>query len=192
MAGHCKDADTTTFLEIDPTVIALSERRFSYLRDGRQRCASISIKLGDGRLLLRKEAGGTFDVIVGDAFASDSIPAHLLTRDAVVEFARVLKPQGILAYHTSSRYFELEHVVAADARAAGLYAFSVLDTGRSDDASQRRASSRWVFAARDPAMIGRLKTSLAKQAGIREIGSGEGGPVWTDQRHSLVAILRGS
>src|SRR3546814_20237583 len=84
-------------------------------------CSSdlVPIVLGDARLELAKQPPGRFDILVIDAFSSDAIPLHLLTREAVGIYARVLKPDGILLIHISNRFFDLEPVLAAEAKASG-------------------------------------------------------------------------
>src|SRR3546814_1398052 len=84
-------------------------------------CSSdlVPIVLGDARLELAKQPPGRFDTLVIDAFSSDAIPLHLPTREAVGIYARVLKPDGILLIHISNRFFDLEPVLAAEAKARG-------------------------------------------------------------------------
>src|SRR3546814_4657455 len=87
------------------------------------------IVLGDARLELAKQPPGRFDILVIDAFSSDAIPLHLLTREAVGIYARVLKPDGILLIHISNRFFDLEPVLAAEAKARGWSAALRMDPG---------------------------------------------------------------
>jgi spermidine synthase len=119
---------TYDFYEIDPGVahIAGDAALFPFLKD----CpAGHTLTLGDGRLMLRKAADASYDAVLLDAFTSDSIPTHLLTREALAEYLRKLKPQGLLILHLSNRYFNLTPVVAAAARDLGVYGAARLRVG---------------------------------------------------------------
>jgi spermidine synthase len=105
--------------EIDPGVIRIASDAalFPFLHE----CApSHRIIQGDGRLRLRNAPDAEYDQIILDAFTSDAIPAHLLTREALAEYLTKLKPDGVLTLHLSNRYFKLAPVVAAEARDLGL------------------------------------------------------------------------
>lgn len=124
-----------TFFEIDPHVafLARSSGHFRYLND----CAKSSpIVLGDARLSLRSVPNGSFGVLIVDAFSSDAIPVHLLTREAIELYLSKLRPDGILVFHISNRYLDLTLVLASLAREAGLAAHIQFFTKL--DSSQRR------------------------------------------------------
>src|SRR3546814_1330524 len=107
-----------TFFEIDPAMVRIARdpAKFTFL----SHCAPDTPNvLGDARLELAKQPPGRFDTLVIDAFSSDAIPLHLLTREAVGIYARSLKPDGILLIHISNRFFDLEPVLAAEAKARG-------------------------------------------------------------------------
>ena len=120
LAAWSRPGDVFRFYEIDPEVARLSEGSrpvFTYLRDAR---GEVSVSLGDGRLVLEREAPQAFDVLVVDAFSSDAIPTHLLTREAFGVYLRHLAEGGVLAVHVTNRYVDLKPVVrgaAARARA---------------------------------------------------------------------------
>lgn len=119
VATYLEPGWSMTFFEIDPLVAAVASdaRYFTYLSDVATRP---TIVLGDARLSLRDVESGRFDAILVDAFSSDSIPTHLLTVEAIAEYARVVKPGGIILVHTSNRYYDLAPAVAAAAGANGL------------------------------------------------------------------------
>src|SRR5439155_21237654 len=105
--------------EINPLVQILANSEFTYLKDARERGADVGVVLGDARLSLERQAPQNFDVLAVDAFTSDSIPVHLLTKEAVALYFRHLKPTGVLAVHVSNRYLDLEPVVQRAAAALG-------------------------------------------------------------------------
>ena len=119
LACYAEPGDDWTYYEIDPAVvdIARDPNRFTYLAA----CApDMPIVLGDARLTLADAPDGHYDVILVDAFASDTMPVHLMTKEAMALYLRKLKPDGIVALHVSSRYMELVSVVAGIAQANGL------------------------------------------------------------------------
>jgi len=114
LAAYGRAGDTLRFYDINPAVISVAKTQFTYLAD----CpAHIDLVLGDARLSLAREPGQRFDMMVIDAFSGDSIPIHLLTREAFQIYWRHLKPDGVLAVHISNHYLDLAPVVklAADA-----------------------------------------------------------------------------
>src|SRR3546814_11158604 len=106
--------------------LAREPEKFPFLSD----CApGAPIVIGDARLRIAEQPAGHFDIIVIDAFSSDAIPLHLLTKEAIGIYARALKPDGILLIHISNRFFGLEPVPAAGAQARGLPAANPMDPG---------------------------------------------------------------
>ena len=141
-----------TFYEIDPTVerIARDPRYFTFLAD----CpADVTVVLGDARLSLQRAPDGQFGVLILDAYNSDSLPMHLITREALALYLRKLAPDGVLAFHISTRHLDLKSVLANLALDAHLYALHMNDfTGNSGHA-QGRFSSRWLVMTRTPASV---------------------------------------
>src|SRR5690606_11881108 len=113
MAAYATPEEDWTFLEIDPAVIDVATRTnwFTFLRESHAR--SIEIIEGDARLRLEELPDTTFDLLVLDAFSSDAIPVHLLTREALALYLRKLQPDGWIVAHISNRYLDLESVWAA-------------------------------------------------------------------------------
>ena len=115
IAAYGTPGDRYTFYELNPLVLEVANQQFSFLRDSE---ASIDVVLGDARLSVGKEPPGVFDVLAVDAFSGDSIPVHLLTREAFELYFRKLKPSGVLAVHVSNKYLNLQPVVRAAAASA--------------------------------------------------------------------------
>lgn len=176
-----------TFFEIDSTVerIARDRRLFTHLA---ATPASVDVKLGDGRLLLAQSSQETFDLLVMDAFSSDAIPLHLVTREAIeLAFSR-LRPDGVLVFHISNRYLDLEPVLGAIARDMELQAKVNFDTNVTPN--QRRTgkqASHWVVMTRSVPAMGRLASDARwraiENAAIR---------AWTDDFSNILSIFQWS
>ena len=124
LAAYGKTSDYFRFYEINPQVLDIANNYFSYLRDSPAR---IDVVLGDARLSLENEAAQNFDVLAVDAFSGDAIPVHLLTHEAFALYLRHLKPEGILAVHTSNTYLNLSPVVQLLAQEAGCDAQMIIN-----------------------------------------------------------------
>jgi spermidine synthase len=116
LAVYGRPGDSFRFYEINPAVVQIASRDFHFLDTS---AAQTEVITGDGRLALAKEAPGSFDAIVLDAFSDDSIPVHLLTKEAFQIYFRLLRPEGVLAIHLTNRYLDLEPVVESLAAAFG-------------------------------------------------------------------------
>ena len=121
VATYVEPGWSMTFFEIDPVVaaVAADPGLFSYLSSAAERP---TVVLGDARLSLRSIPAASYDAVVVDAFSSDAIPTHLLTTEAMTEYARVVKPGGPILVHITNRYYDLAPAVAAAGRAIGLHA----------------------------------------------------------------------
>lgn len=121
IAAYTRPVDTLTYFEIDQVIVDLArdEQFFTYLSDA---SAAPEIRLGDGRLLLAEWPAGSLDLLVLDAFSSDSVPTHLLTREAMATYERAIRPGGFIAFQLTNRHFDLVGAVSATASAAGLEA----------------------------------------------------------------------
>lgn len=117
VAAYGSPSTHVTFFEIDPQILEIAHNQFSFLR----RCAAnCDVLIGDGRLLMEQRGFQEFDVVLLDAFNSDSIPAHLISREAVRMYATKLKPDGILLFHVPSRYLQVADLAISVARDEGL------------------------------------------------------------------------
>jgi hypothetical protein len=154
LAAHSHAGQRWTFYEINPAIerIAKDRRYFTYLAD----CiANYQVVIGDARLKIASAPDGAHDVIVLDAFSSDAIPVHLLTREAIALYFRKLRSGGVLAIHISNRYLDLEPVLAALVRDAGLTGRIADDNGVSNQEQiEGKLSSTWVVVARSPEDLG--------------------------------------
>jgi SAM-dependent methyltransferase len=170
--------DVYRFYEINPAVIGIARRDFTYLADSE---ATVDTAVGDARLTLEREPPQQFDVLAIDAFSSDAIPVHLITSEAVAVYRRHVRPGGIIAFHVTNRFLDLVPVVEALARANGLAATLVADAG--DDFSSR---SDWVLLSDDPASLARpliaeAATPIVPRPDWR---------LWTDDFNNLVQVLK--
>ena len=179
IAAYGQPGDWIKFYDINPQVIEFANKEFTYLSGSK---AKIDIALGDARLVLEREEPQHFDILAVDAFSSDAIPVHLLTRQAVEVYLRHLNPEGILAFHVTNRYLDLVPVVKDIADALHLQAVHV-----ADDADGVYASTDWVLVARDAALFD--KEPLADNT--TEIDSDPARRVWTDDFNNLFKALKG-
>jgi hypothetical protein len=187
MACYGTSGQRWTFFELDPTVarIAQDPSLFSFLRDcvgGRS-----GIVLGDGRLSLQRAPDHSFGLIVVDAFNSDSIPVHLLTREAVALYRSKLIPGGVIAYHISNLYLDLHPVVAALAQDAGLVAYARDDFDVTPvQASAYSFQSEWVVLAQAGPDLG----GLPEAPNWYRLLARPGDPVWTDQYSNVLRVFK--
>ena len=171
-----------TFYEIDPRVVDYSrDRVFSFLGD----CApQAEIRLGDARIALESEPAQQYDVLAVDAFSSDAIPLHLLTREALRAYGRSLKPDGLMLIHISNRYVDLRPVIAAHALENGWIALMRDDPG---DPENGISASFWVAISADALPMAKL-LQYNTQADWIELGDPIGEP-WTDDYATILPYL---
>jgi spermidine synthase len=152
VATYVRPGDHLTFFEIDPAVrrIALDPSKFFYVRG----CARgpVDVVMGDARLSLEKTPAGSFDLLMVDAFSSDSVPTHLMTEQAMRTYLRVLKPGGLVMLHLSNRNLDLGGVAEASMRRAGGYTLQQLYWSNEKNV-YREISSQVLIAAPDPATL---------------------------------------
>ncbi len=179
LAAYGQPGDLFRFYDIDPAVIAVAQREFGYLRNSR---AHVEIVLGDARLNLEKEAPNRFDLLVVDAFSGDSIPVHLMTREALAVYRAHLSDQGVIAFHVSNRFLSLAPVVAKLAEDQGMQAMLVAD----DLPAEPAARSDWVLvtASRASLMRPELVDALQQPPAI------QGLHVWTDDANNLFKVVK--
>ena len=179
VAAYGRPGDYYRYYEINPLVLGLARHEFFFLPDCK---AKLDVAMGDARLSLEREAPENFDVLAVDAFSSDSIPVHLLTKEAMLLYFRHLRADGILAVHISNRYLNLQPVLLGETQATGNVA-RLVDT--EDDETQDVFGATWV-----------LITSPA--TGFTPEILGESGPLkieksvrlWTDDYSNLFQILK--
>lgn len=183
LAAYARQGDFLCVYEINPAIRDLARRRFGFLDE----CgAEVEVVMGDARLSLERElaarAARAFDVLALDAFSSDAIPVHLLTREAFETYLGHLAPRGILAVHVSNRYLDLSPVVERLADHFGLAAVSVNDPGGDEWWAY---SSTWLLLSRDPEILARPGIADAADA----CGTGAGADLWTDDFASLWPLV---
>jgi SAM-dependent methyltransferase len=178
IAAYGRTGDSYVFYEINPLVVQIANREFSFLRDS---AAQVKVVLGDARLSLEREQPENFDVLAVDAFSGDSIPVHLLTREAFLLYFRHLKPNGILAVHISNKYLDLEPVVEAASTALGKRAY-LFDN--APDAHRGIHHATWVLLGSPEAYAGKEQ--------ITRTGTAVSGrqQLWTDDYSSLLGVLK--
>ena len=179
LAIYGSKGDVYRFYEINPDVIEVAQRDFTFLSDSD---ATIELALGDARLSLEREPAQSLDVLAIDAFSSDAIPVHLITSEAVGIYRRHLKPGGVIAFHVTNRFLNLIPVVEALAQAHGLQVMHLPDGGL--DAMATR--SDWVLLTTDVRLLARPE--LAGHA--QEIVARRDWRLWTDAFNNLVQVLK--
>ena len=201
LATYGRTGDHIQFFEIDPAVVRLSRDAgyFTYLERSK---ADVEVVLGDGRISLareREQNAPRFDYLIVDAYSSDAVPLHLLTREAIALYLDSLQPDGLLAIHTSNRHFDLLPVLARIAEEVHLSTVSI-ESGAVPKVFSGGAS--WVFLARDAARIDELARTGEKRhralgqesssrPAVRRATSAElaRAPLWTDDYSDLYRAL---
>jgi SAM-dependent methyltransferase len=179
IATYGSKGDVYRFYDINPGVIDIAQRDFTYLSKSD---ATIELPLGDARLKLEREAPQQFDVLAIDAFSSDAIPVHLITREAVEIYLKHMKPNGVIAFHVTNRYLNLVPVVEGIAHALDLHATWIYDSGEDPLGN----SSSWVLVAKDPAPLNHPRLADVAMA----IEPRRDWRVWTDDFNNLVQVLK--
>lgn len=182
LATYGRDADEYDMLEINPDVVDIANEYFTFLRDSR---ATIRTHLGDGRLVLERMPNRRFDLLVLDAFSSDAIPAHLLTREAFALYRQRIKAGGVLAVHVSNNHLDLAPLVHRLSDDSGLESRVIESPGDSKRCIQR---ALWVIVAdRDHELWQHELLSEAQPASKADLADA---PMWTDQSHDLLSVLK--
>jgi SAM-dependent methyltransferase len=173
--------------EIDPAMVGIARTRFTFLRS----CApQARIVLGDARISVSRLAPGSLDILALDAFSSDAVPMHLLTREALGVYRRALAPNGLLLVHISNRYLDLAPVLAAAAQKDRWAAAGFDYEPSKEDLAHNLSVSIWVAMSPDPETIERLKqASGADRIKWRPLRPRPGFEGWTDDHASILPIL---
>jgi len=185
IACYAQAGQRFTFYEIDPAMerIARDPRYFTYLSD----CpAPVGVILGDARLSLKDAPDSCYDMIILDAFSSDAIPIHLVTREAIRLYLAKLKPGGILVFHISNRYLDLKPVLGNLARDAGFISLGSSDLKLSDeDLKKKKSASIWVVMARTQADL----RGLARDQRWHTLPVRPGDALWTDDFSDILSVF---
>jgi hypothetical protein len=189
LACFAKPGQAWTAYEIDPTVIAIAtdSERFSFI----SRCKpDMRIVLGDARLTLANEAPGTYDVLVADAFSSDSIPLHLMTAEAFDGYGRALDENGILMVNITNRYLDMEPVLAALAAQRGWSGWVRHYRPDAQALARHDTESRWVMLTRNEARATQVLNAAGSAPGDWSRLRGRSDvEAWTDDFSSILPIL---
>lgn len=179
LAVYGRPGDYFRFYEINPQVIDLAQREFSFLKDNP---AKTDLVLGDARLSLEKEPPQSFDLLAVDAFSGDSIPAHLLTREAMAIYLRHLKEDGVLAFHVTNRFLKLAPVTRILADLFDMESVRILDEAKDSHLYR----SDWVLVSRNRALLARAEIA-ANAVPIDEL---PGLKPWSDDFNNLFDVLK--
>jgi hypothetical protein len=184
IAAWMQPADTLTFYEISPRVVDIARSEFTFLADTP---AKTQLVMGDGRLSLEREPPRGYDVLGIDAFSGDSIPMHLVTREAMALYVKHIKPDGVIVFQATNRYIDLLPVVKRLAAEFGLEAVNISDTPEAEEGPQ------YWYSSTDQVIVTRNRRLLewpriAEVA--EEIEDRPDLPVFTDAHHNLLRILK--
>lgn len=179
LACHAREGEAWRFFEIDPTIVRIASdtRYFSFLS---QCMPKPDVVLGDARLTMTKEASNSYDLIIMDAFTSDAVPVHLLTREAIQLFLDKVKPDGVVLLHISNRYLDLESMLGATLKSMpGIEGFMLTDDNA--DGSYAQSSST-------VALFGKSKAALAPFRDMEEKSEfpDKGFRAWTDDYSDIL------
>lgn len=180
IAAYGQQGDVFRFYEIDPLVERIARELFTYLRESP---AHTDVVLGDARFSISREHGDPFDVIVLDAFSGDAVPVHLLTQQALALYRKHLAPDGILAFHISSQYLDLEPVLAREAQQAGMRAITIQSAG---DESHGIFIAEWVLLTNNERFLAQPEVAHAALPSATRSNVG----LWTDDYSSILPILK--
>jgi hypothetical protein len=180
LAAYGRQGDTLRIYEINPQVLEIANNNFTYLKDTK---AKVETALGDGRLLLEAEPSQQFDMLVMDAFSGDSVPVHVITKEAFATYFRHLKPEGILAVNITNAYLDLEPVMERAASAfnkvALVYHYSPEDETYCFGCSWTLIMDR-ATTGKYPALMRDVKI-LKPERPFR---------IWTDDFSNMFSILK--
>ena len=180
IAAYGRPGDVYRFYDINPLVVGIARTWFRFLPECK---AKAEVVLGDARLSMEREAPQNYDILAIDAFSSDAIPIHLLTREAFELYFRHLQPGGVLAVHVSNKHLDLAPVVDTLARALGKHAV-LIDSDDDDDKGVYSAT--WVLVSGRQnffqfPLIFKAATPVTSKPGLR---------MWTDDYSNLFQILK--
>ena len=178
LAAYGKPGDRFRFYEINPEVIRLARKHFTFLKDTPSDCEIIT---GDARLSLERENAQEFDVLVLDAFSGDAIPTHLLTREAFALYDRHLASDGVLCVHISNLHFDLRPIVHG---LASEFDWKSLGIQNDDNEAEATSMAQWVLLSRD-VISEEIRTAATGRFSLHQRRL-----LWTDEFSNLATILR--
>ncbi len=176
-----------TIYEIDPQMVEVARTRFSFL----SRCApDARIVVGDARLSIAREPRNSLDVLAVDAFTSDAVPMHLLTREALAVYGQAVQRDGIVLFHISNRYLDLKPVVADIAASGGWASAMMVYQPNAEESDLNATISVWIALSRNPETLQRLIAVSGEDGPNWEVlDPTPGFAGWTDDHASILPIL---
>ncbi|MBI4196175.1 MAG: fused MFS/spermidine synthase [Betaproteobacteria bacterium] len=180
LATYGRAGDVYRFYEINPQVVEIAQKEFSFLGKSGARIETV---LGDARLAMEREPPQNYDLLVIDAFSSDSIPVHLVTREAFAVYLKHVKADGVIAFHVTNRFLQLAPVVKRIADEHGLHTALIVDEAEDNDSL---AKTDWVLVSRQRERLEHREIAGAAS----EIGEIPGLRLWTDDFNNLFQILK--
>jgi hypothetical protein len=187
LAAYRAPAQHWTYYEIDPVVerIARNEEYFTYLKACGSACTVVT---GDGRVSLNRASSDQYGVIVLDAFSSDAVPMHLMTKEALALYLSKLAPGGVIAFNISNWHLTFSPVLARLAQDAGLAALWQREPSDAGSWKTGKFPSEWFVIARDRRDFGALVTDARWKVPTVPAGT----PLWTDDFSNILSVLRRS
>lgn len=184
LAVYAGEKDTIVFYELDPQVAEVAWEEFTFLDDVP---GEVEVVIGDGRLSLEREEPRRYDVLAIDAFSGDSIPMHLITREAMAVYMKHLEPDGAIVFQATNRYIEIAPVVQKLAQEYGMTAVLVSDEPPLiEDQRYWLSSTDQIIVTRNQAI---LQAPVVRDAAV-VIEAREGFPAFTDDYTNLLRILK--
>jgi SAM-dependent methyltransferase len=187
LSCYARPNQAWTFFEIDPAMVEVARSRFSFL----SRCApQVRMVLGDARLSLQRQPAGAIDILAVDAFSSDAVPMHLLTREALRVYGAAVQRDGLVLFHISNRYLDLKPVVADLAAREGWTAAMLQYVPDERDEVLNATISVWIALSRNPATVERLVALSGDDAVYWEpVVPQPGFAGWSDDHASILPII---
>jgi hypothetical protein len=177
---YAQPGHTYRIYEINPDIVRLAHKHFTYLADMKKRGAILEEVVGDARLALEREEAQGFDVLLLDAFSGDSVPVHLLTSEALAIYKRHIKQDGMIIFNITNTYIRLKQVLEKVAEAHDL-ATGYVATNEDGD----HYSTEYLLMSRNRDFLSKLDKSETDEDSYPHLDV----PLWTDQRHNLFQVL---
>ena len=182
LAGYGRKGSSIDFFELDPAVFTLAQKYFSFLEGSH---SDIKHYFGDARISLKKIPDMKYDLFIMDAFSSDSIPEHLLTTNAIEEYLRCLKQDGIILFHISSRYITLRPVLQKNCSMLRLYGCSATNNNRSDHS----LTSEWFAITANKETYEKLIILGFKNISTEQAQKEKNLRAWTDDYSNILQLI---
>jgi len=182
LGAWMRSGDRLVFYEISPRVVDIAQREFTFLADT---AARTEVVIGDGRLSLEREPPRGYDVLGIDAFSGDSIPMHLVTREAMALYVKHIKPDGVIVFQATNRFIDLLPVAKRLAAEFGMEAVNISDSPEAAEGPE------YWYSATDQVIVTRNKKLLERLDEVSDdIEDRPELPTFTDSHHNLLRILK--